>query len=71
MKVNHRIHFQAHTAETLKDRQQNTIFLFQFMTPCIIVALAQRMFGRFLTLLAALVFGALLVLAVDVVGIVH
>ena len=29
------------------------------------------MFGRFLTLLAALVFGALLVLAHDIVGIVH
>ena len=41
------------------------------MTLCIIVALAQRTFGRCLTLLAALVFGALLVLAVDIVGIVH
>ena len=41
------------------------------MTLCIIVALAQRTFGRCLTLLAALVFGALLVLAHDIVGIVH
>ena len=41
------------------------------MTRCVIVDLAQRMFGIFLTLLAALVFGALLVLAVDIVGIVH
>ena len=41
------------------------------MTLCNFVDLAQRMFGIFLTLLAALVFGALLVLAVDIVGIVH
>ena len=41
------------------------------MTLGIVVDLARRMFGIFLTLLAALVFGALLVLAVDIVGIVH
>ena len=36
-----------------------------------IAAVESCMFGRFLTLLAALVFGALLVLAHDIVGIVH
>ena len=36
-----------------------------------IAALVSCMFGRFLTPLTALVFGALLVLAHDIVGIVH